>query len=199
MPDLYRRHIKAGLDAALDDTPVAIVVGPGQAGKSTLASAVAEERGARYVTLDDDGPRAAANEDPTGFIESAALPLCIDEFQEGTGAAARDQGPGRPGTRRRKRPAGMFLLTGSANVWATLRISESSVGRAERVSLWPLSQGELLGRRETFIDDLFTGRVAQIASAPIGRSAIGDALSTGGYPEAIARRDPRRRGRWFAE
>jgi predicted AAA+ superfamily ATPase len=119
----------AGLDAALDDTPVVIVVGPRQAGKSTLASIVAEERGARYVTLDDDGPREAANEDPTGFVENATLPL----------------------------------------------------------------------RRETFIDDLFAGRVAQIANAPISRSAIAGALSTGGYPEAVARRDPRRRGRWFEE
>ena len=199
MPDLYRRHIKAGLDAALDDTPVAIVVGPRQAGKSTLASAVAEERGARYVTLDDDGPRAAANEDPTGYIESAALPLCIDEFQKAPALLPAIKARVDRARAGGKRPAGMFLLTGSANVWATLRISESLVGRAERVSLWPLSQGELLGRRETFIDDLFTGRVAQIASAPIGRSAIADALSTGGYPEAIARRDSRRRSRWFEE
>ncbi|MBW8060601.1 MAG: hypothetical protein FVQ78_09870 [Solirubrobacterales bacterium] len=66
----------------------------------------------------------------------------------------------------------MFMLTGSANVWATLRISESLVGRAERVPLWPLSQGELYGRRETFIDDLFAGRVAQLANAPVGRTAM---------------------------
>jgi len=82
MASLYPRHIKGELDAALDDTPVVIVVGPRQAGKSTLASVVAEERGARYVTLDEDGPREAANEDPTGFVEGAALPFCIDEFQK---------------------------------------------------------------------------------------------------------------------
>ena len=76
MTELYSRHIKVGLDAALDDTPVVVVVGPRQAGKSTLASLVAEERGARYVTLDDDGPREAANEDPTGFVEKlGASPL----------------------------------------------------------------------------------------------------------------------------
>lgn len=199
MSDLYRRHIKAGLDAALDDTPVAIVVGPRQAGKSTLASVVAEERGARYVTLDDDGPRAAANEDPTGFVESAALPLCIDEFQKAPALLPAIKARVDRARAGGKRPAGMFMLTGSANVWATHRISESLAGRAERVSLWPLSQGELLGRRESFIDDLFAGRVAQIANAPIGRSAIAGALSTGGYPEAVARRDPRRRGRWFEE
>jgi predicted AAA+ superfamily ATPase len=196
---LYERHIKTGLDAALDDTPVVIIVGPRQAGKSTLASVVAEERGASYVTLDDDGPREAANDDPTGFVENAALPLCIDEFQKAPGLLPAIKAQVDRARAGGKRPAGMFILTGSANVWATLRISESLVGRAERVPLWPLSQGELHGRRETFIDDLFAGRVTQVASAPVGRRGVADALLAGGYPEAIARAEPRRRGRWFEE
>jgi hypothetical protein len=40
-------------------------------------------------------------------------------------------------SRHIKNPTG--FIEGSANVWATLRISESLVGRAERVPLWPLS------------------------------------------------------------
>ncbi|HWA55377.1 MAG TPA: ATP-binding protein [Solirubrobacterales bacterium] len=199
MPRIYPRHVKTGLDAALDDTPVVIVVGPRQAGKSTLASTVSRERGARYITLDDEGPRAAANEDPTGFVEGSTLPLCIDEFQKAPALLPAIKARVDRARAGGERAAGMFILTGSANVWATLRISESLAGRAERVPLWPLSQGELLGLRETFIDDLFAGRVARIANAPIGRSAIADALAAGGYPEALARRDPRRRGRWFEE
>lgn len=199
MARLYERHIKAGLDAALDDTPVVIVVGPRQAGKSTLASVLAEERGARYVTLDDEGPREAANEDPTGFVEGATIPLCIDEFQKAPALLPAIKARVDRARTGGKRPAGMFVLTGSANVWTTLRISESLVGRAERVPLWPLSQGELLGRRESFIDDLFAGRVAQLANTPVGRPAIAEALTAGGYPEALARREPRRRGRWFEE
>jgi uncharacterized protein len=199
MPALYSRHIKAGLDAALDDTPVAIVVGPRQAGKSTLASLVADEREARYVTLDDDGPRQAANDDPTGFVENAAIPICIDEFQKAPGLLPAIKARVDRARAGGKRPAGMFLLTGSANVWATLRISESLVGRAERVALWPLSQGELRGRRETFIDDLFAGRVPQVTDAPVGRPAVAAAIGAGGYPEAVAREDGRRRGRWFEE
>jgi len=199
MPELYPRHAKAALDAALDDTPVVIVVGPRQAGKSTLASVAAEERDARYLTLDDDGPREAANDDPTGFVESATLPLCIDEFQKAPGLLPAIKARVDRARAGGERPAGMFMLTGSANVWATLRISESLVGRAERVPLWPLSQGELIGRRETFIDDAFAGRVAQIAGAPIGRSGVAEALVAGGYPEALARTDPRRRRRWFEE
>jgi AAA domain len=66
----------------MDDTPVVVVVGPRQCGKSTLAELVAGERGARQVTLDDAGPRAAANVDPTGFVEALELPVVIDEFQK---------------------------------------------------------------------------------------------------------------------
>lgn len=196
---LYSRHAKPNLDAALDDTPVVVVVGPRQAGKSTLASLIAAERGARYVTLDDEGPRAAANEDPTGFVESAPLPLCVDEFQKAPAllpAIKARVDRARAGGRR---PAGMFILTGSANVWATLRISESLAGRAERVRLWPLSQGELNGVRESFVDDLFAGRVPQLTGAPVGRAGVAELLIRGGYPEAVARRAPGRRARWFEE
>lgn len=181
----------------MDDTPVVVIVGPRQSGKSTLATLVAEARDARQVTLDDAGPRAAANADPSGFVEALELPVVIDEFQKATEllpAIKSRVDRARSGGRR---APGMFLLTGSANVWATLRVSESLAGRAERLQLWPLSQGEILGHRETFIDALLAGRVAQIAGVPAGRHAVSSALLAGGYPEMLARPDARRRARWL--
>jgi uncharacterized protein len=174
-----------------------VIVGPRQCGKTTLASLVAGERDAREVTLDDAGPRAAANADPTGFVEALELPAVIDEFQKAPDllpAIKSRVDRARTGGRR---AAGMFLLTGSANVWATLRVSESLAGRAERLQLWTLSQGEILGRRETFIDGLLAGRVANIAGAPVGRRGVSKAVAVGGYPELLARRDARRRARWL--
>ncbi len=181
----------------MDDTPVVVIVGPRQSGKSTLAALIAAERDARQVTLDDAGPRAAANADPTGFVEALQLPVVIDEFQKASEllpAIKSRVDRARSGGRR---ASGMFLLTGSANVWATLRVSESLAGRAERLQLWPLSQGEILGCRETFIDALLAGRVAQVAGAPIGRRAVSSALLAGGYPEMLARPDAQRRARWL--
>lgn len=178
------------------DTPVVAVVGPRQCGKSTLVQQYMEGRGGTYVSLDDAGQRAAANDDPTGFVESAELPCAVDEFQKAP--ALLDSIKLRVDRERRggRRPAGMFLLTGSANVWATLGISESLTGRAERIQLWPLSQGELDGRRERFLDDLLAGRTARIAGSETGRSAVSERLVVGGYPEMIARPDPGRRARW---
>jgi len=189
--------VKPQLDAAMDDTPVVVIVGPRQCGKSTLAELLAGERGARQVTLDDAGPRAAANADPTGFVEALELPVVIDEFQKAVEllpAIKSRVDRARSGGRQ---AAGMFLLTGSANVWTSLRVSESLAGRAERLQLWPLSQGEILGSRETFIDAVLAGRVAQIAAAPTGRRAVSRALVTGGYPEMLARQGPQRRARWL--
>ena len=193
---LYTRNIRPEVEAALADTPVVAITGPRQCGKSTLAQQLAADLSMRQVTFDDDGPREAANADPAGFIEQSELPLFIDEFQKAP--AILEAIKSRVDRERRTNPdaAGMFLLTGSANVWATLKISESLVGRAERIRLWPLSQGEILGRRERFLDDLFEARVPVLSDLPAGRGAISEQVVRGGYPEMLARPDPRRRARW---
>ncbi|MGH2947056.1 MAG: ATP-binding protein [Solirubrobacteraceae bacterium] len=181
----------------MHDTPVVVIVGPRQSGKSTLAALIAAERDGRQVTLDDAGPRAAANADPTGFIEALEVPAVIDEFQKAAELLPAIKSRADRARSGGRRAAGMFLLTGSANVWATLRVSESLAGRAERVQLWPLSQGEILGRRERFIDGLLAGRVPQITAAPTGRHAISAPVVAGGYPEMLARTDARRRASWL--
>lgn len=79
---LYPRHATELVADVLADSPVAVIVGPRQSGKSTLAEQVASDEGAEMVSLDDAAPRAAANADPTGFIEERDLPLVIDEFQK---------------------------------------------------------------------------------------------------------------------
>jgi predicted AAA+ superfamily ATPase len=175
---------------------VVVIVGPRQCGKSTLAEEVAQTLQARHVTLDDAGPRAAANADPTGFIEQSALPLFVDEFQKAP--ALLDAIKSRVDRERRasRSAAGLFLLTGSANVWSTLKIAESLAGRAERVQLWPLSQGEIVGRRDDLVDQLIEGRIPQLTGAATGRAAISDAVVIGGYPEMLARNKPQRRSRW---
>lgn len=159
---------------------------------------VARERSAQQVTLDDERMRAAANADPAGFVEQFEALTVIDEFQKAPEllpAIKSRVDRARSGGRR---VGAMFLLTGSANVWGSLRVSESLAGRAERVQLWSLSQGEILGRTETFIDDLFAGQPAMIESAPTGRAEIANAVVRGGYPEMLARTDERRRARWIA-
>jgi len=98
---------------------------------------------------------------------------------------------------------GRFLLTGSANALALPRLADSLAGRMEVHTLWTLSQGELRGRREGFVDALFAPRwelslpTATAASPPQADDDLQAAMLTGGYPEVNQRTSVRRRAAWF--
>lgn len=189
------RHLEPPLLAALARSPVVFLNGPRQAGKSTLARAVAERRHpARYLTLDDATTLAAAHADPTGFVAGLDGPVVLDEVQREPrlflaikAAVDQDRRPGR------------FLLTGSAAVMALPELAQALVGRVEILTLWPLSQGELAGRRERFVDALFGRRPPQPPLRPGRvRPPLEARLLAGGFPEAAARRTEADRRAWFA-
>lgn len=72
----------------------------------------------------------------------------------------------------RDRRPGRFLLTGSANVLLLPRIAESLAGRMEVLTLAPLTQGEIEGRREGFIDAAFTDAAPRLRAVPEDRDGV---------------------------
>ena len=193
------RHATRALLDGLRDTPAVYLQGARQTGKSTLVQAIAEHRHpARYLTLDTAAVLAAAVNDPEGFVAGLDRPVVIDEAQRAPALALAI----KAAIDVDRRP-GQFLLTGSAGVLALPRLSESLAGRMELHTLWPFSQGELRGVRETFIGRVFapslvtadTGPATE--AAPETQAALVDRLCRGGYPEAHARRSPARRRAWF--
>lgn len=56
----------------------------------------------------------------------------------------------------RRREAGRFILTDSANVLLLPRLSDSLAGRMEILRLHPLAQCELARRTPRFLDTLFS-------------------------------------------
>ncbi len=193
-----RSQAAAVLDA-LADTPAVLVVGPRQVGKSTLAHGLGQRIGAASsVTLDDVATRLAAQRDPGAFVRRLELPAIVDELQR---APDLLYGIKQVIDERRlagDRPDGSFLLTGSTGIWDTLAAPESLAGRAERVRLWPFSQGELAGRRERFVDALFAGDPPQASGPPLDREALARMVVLGGYPE-VQGRSERRVEQWFGE
>lgn len=188
---MFPRHTGALVAEALGRAPVAMIVGPRQAGKTTLAqSLVSKQFPARYVTLDRPETRDAVAADLSGFVYEAE-PLIIDEVQHVPDLLSaikvevdRDRRPGR------------FLLTGSANVLLLPRVSESLAGRMELRTLWPLSQGEIESKREGFVARLFSGERTSYEHG----DRVGDLtarLMRGGFPEVVQSGSARDRDAWL--
>jgi uncharacterized protein len=96
----------------------------------------------------------------------------------------------------RDRRPGRFLLTGSAHVLALPRVADALTGRMEIVELWPLSQGEIRRRRETFVDRLFSPSAEWPVGETLDKRGVLELAFAGGFPEARARTGSRRAA-WF--
>jgi predicted AAA+ superfamily ATPase len=190
---MYRRNIEPGIRNALSDTPVVLLNGARQTGKTTLALKLESELSLRYVTLDDATILSAAASDPQGFIRGLGQGIIIDEVQKVPSLfpaikleVDSDRRPGR------------FLLTGSANVLLLPRMSESLAGRMEIITLMPLSQGELCGKKERFIESLFAVGLDAGSFASESEANQTELIVKGGFPEIHRRSSHQRRQAWFS-
>ncbi|MGH2626012.1 MAG: ATP-binding protein, partial [Anaerolineales bacterium] len=175
---------------SMADTPVALINGPRQSGKSTLARAVAPD--APYIPLDNAEYFAAAKGDPAGFVRGLPRPVVLDEVQRVPEVLL----PIKVEVDRDRRP-GSFLLSGSADVLLLPQVSESLAGRMETITLWPLSQGELEGRVDRFVDAIFEAQLEVAPGSGEGKRDLIRRVLLGGFPEVV-RRPERRRDAWFA-
>ena len=188
---LLARHSEGPIIEALADTRVVLVTGPRQCGKSTLVSLVAKGRQAEWRNLDTAATRQAAIADPVGFVDSGEL-MVIDEIQRAPELllAIKEQVDSDP------RP-GRYLLTGSARVLALRGLPDTLPGRIETIELWPFSQGEIDGAADGFVDAIFDQGETLALDSAISRQEYADRVVRGGFPEALARTNPRRRERFF--
>ncbi|MEU9836651.1 ATP-binding protein [Streptosporangium sp. NPDC048047] len=190
---VIRRNAERLVREALTDTRVVLVNGARQSGKSTLTALIASDHENPLTrNLDRPDVLAAAQEDPNTFVEHPGL-LAIDEIQYAPELllpikyqVGTDPRPGR------------FLLTGSARVLGLKSLPDALPGRMETIELWPFSQGELEGAVDGFAESVF-----HLADGPLpvlpgdSRRALALRIARGGFPEAVARSDPRRRRRFL--
>ena len=185
--ELHHRLVAGAIDTALSDTPIVLLTGPRQCGKTTLVRDLTAGR--KYITLDDDTALAAARSDPAGLLRGVDR-ATIDEVQR-----APDLLRAIKRTVDENRQPGRFLLTGSSNLMTVPTVSESLAGRMEIVSLLPLAQAEILGSRPEFLDRAFAAQPAQPATLLQG-TALMEAALAGGFPEMLRRANPARRAAW---
>ncbi len=190
---MFERFLQSYLSDALADTPVVLLVGARQVGKSTLTQQLKNSNfQPNYYTFDDPTLLVAAKSNPSGFLESIKTPVVFDEIQR-----VPELFLSIKMRVDKNREAGSFLLTGSANVLLMPNIADSLAGRIEILNLRPLSQGELEGNQEDFIDwvcgDKFELPIAKYSG---DREELFKKMLTGGYPEAIQRKSENRRTAW---
>jgi uncharacterized protein len=188
---LVPRRASSAVVEALADTRVVLVNGARQAGKSTLVRAIAGVRAAEWRDLDLAQDRQSALHDPVGFI-SFDGPMVIDEIQRAPDlllaiktSVDADPRPGR------------FLLTGSSRLLGLRAVPDTLPGRMETIELWPFSQGEIDRTTDGFIDAAFRFGPAMRHETTVTRANYADRIVRGGFPEAVARTDVRRRGRFL--
>jgi uncharacterized protein len=186
-PSTFERQVRQKLESALSDTPVVLLQGARQVGKTTLTRTFATYS---YFTLDNAATLGLAKSDPTGFIAGLPEKSVIDEIQ-----LAPELLPAIKERVDNNRKPGMFLLTGSANVLLLPKVSESLAGRMDIIVLSPLSQSEIAGTQPTFIADAFQKRTPKHTGG-IAKTELCKRILEGGYPEPRQRQGERRQD-WF--
>ena len=207
---LYTRYAERRLIEALEDSPVTLIHGPRQCGKTTLAMMVCAPEHLRsegrppairpdgspsytYLTFDDGVTRGSAQADPIGFVDDLPERVILDEVQRVPGIFA----PLKVAVDRR-RVHGRFVLTGSSNVLLNPALPDSLAGRIETVSLHPLAQCELErpSSPPVFLDTLFRSGFEVRRKERLARR-LNDRIVQGGYPAALLRPAGRRQTNWY--
>ncbi len=190
-PALYSRYAQPRLAAALADSPVVLIHGPRQSGKTTLARLTGDRAGYSYLSFDDPVTTGSARADPVGFVGDLPNRVILDEVQR-----VPELFSSIKSTVDQRRTPGRFLLTGSANVLLVPGLSDSLAGRMEILRLHPLAQAELAEERPTFLDAILEGGFKTRTRPRLARE-LAERIAAGGYPAALARATAQRRSAWY--
>lgn len=174
--------------------PVIALHGPRSVGKSTVLRAFATRTGGTVVDLDDVEVREAIQGNLAASVASGS-PICIDEYQrvpeilDAIKARLNREGS-LPGT---------AVITGSTRQDSLPATAQALTGRVHHLVIWPLSQGEITGVRENFLELLVDDMDAILQGAPLSqtsRQEYVERVCAGGMPLAL-RRTNSARARWF--
>jgi predicted AAA+ superfamily ATPase len=174
---MFKRTIQPLLEDALKRSPIVLLTGARQTGKTTLVKEIGAHHNYHYITFDDIRFLSAAQSDPAGFIAGLPKPVILDEVQRVPEIFL----PLKKDIDENRVP-GRYLLTGSANPLMIPRLGDAFVGRMEIFTLYPLSQGELLGKKEQFIEHLLKQEIPMVQRNPIIRPELLEKIIIGGYP-----------------
>lgn len=133
---MIKRDLTSTLNRLAGAFPIVAITGPRQSGKTTLSRAVFP--GKPYVTMEDPGELAFAQEDPRGFLARFEKGAIFDEAQRWPELFSYLQGMVDA-----DRVAGRFILTGSQQFGLLSGVTQSLAGRVGLTRLLPLALSEM--------------------------------------------------------
>lgn len=179
------RYIERHITRVSKSFPVLLVTGARQVGKTTLMKELASREGfdRGYVSLDEFGPRAMAQDDPALFWQRYRAPVVIDEIQQAPGLLDYL----KPIVDLNERQ-GAYWLTGSQSFPVMKDVSESLAGRVCVVTLMGLSAGEAARREPAELPFRPDRQTDHSPGAPTDLMTVFQAITRGGFPR-LARPD----------
>ena len=178
---MIKRKLEPIIVEMLDNFRIVAINGPRQSGKTTLAKLIAKNKNIVYYTFDDEDIYNTAKLDPNGFISYISKDnVVIDEIQ-----MIPELIPSIKMQVDEKNRKGMFLLTGSSDMFKNSKIKESLAGRMVSFNLYPLSYSEINSRDINIIDKLFSDDFNDFDMdfTTIPNESFVKAVIDGGYPE----------------
>jgi len=133
---MYKREILNEIKSLAKEFRVITVLGPRQAGKTTLCKIAFPDY--KYVSLEDPDIRLYATEDPRGFLSQYQQYVIFDEVQRVPQLLSYIQTIVDEDNIKAQ-----FILTGSHQLELSSAIAQSLAGRTARLTLLPLSMSEL--------------------------------------------------------
>lgn len=143
---MIERRVTAEVAGLLEHLPAVALVGPRQAGKTTLALTIAEGRPSVYLDLESAADRARLAEPELYFADHADELVILDEIHRAPGLFEALRGVIDDG-RRTGRGVGRFLLLGSAAIDLLAQAGETLAGRIAFVELAPFDVTEVGAQR----------------------------------------------------
>ena len=191
---MLKRHIEQKLFDALEYMPVVLLRGARQTGKTTLAKSIcSSEKKYNYLSFDHLPLLVAAKNDPVNFIARLEKPVVLDEIQRVPELFL----PIKHDVDENRLP-GRYFLTGSADPLLIPELGDSLAGRMRLLTMWPLSQGEIERKKETFLETVFNQH-----PIPVGKSLDCSKENSllrairGGYPAPLQMSAEKQRQDWF--
>lgn len=152
------RQLQHELQTQLNEYPIVTIVGPRQAGKTTLVRSVLPDYA--YVNLENPEIRQFATEDPKAFLKQYPQRTIFDEIQRTPHLLSYLQE-----IVDQDKVNGQYVLTGSHQLLLREAVTQSLAGRTGILHLLPLSIAELSQANIEFdapSDYLFQGFLPRI-------------------------------------